>query len=158
MADGDGRAFRRRVAGRKIELTKNGFACFDVVEKNLAGCGGDASLLGGSVSDGGRSGAAVDKEEIATAQVLHEFGHEPRLGGSERAFVIVDPDDVRDLGEHLAEQTVDFVSRHSYTQFYGLSLGGIALKFHRQVKHDLVTAAVSFVGDLGGMRLTWEHG
>lgn len=158
MANGDGGAVAGGVTRGEVELAKNRRASFDVIEENFARCGAHAGALGGIESDSGGGGAAVDEKEIAATQRVHQFGHELRIGGSERAFVIVDADGVRNVGEHLAEQPIDFIGGHSEAQFNGLGFGGAAFELHGKVKHDLIAAPIDFVGDFGGVQLIGQDG
>ena len=158
MADGDGGAVADGVARGEVELAKNCIVRFDVVEENFARCGTHAGAFSGIEGDGGGGGAAVDEEKIAATQRVHQFGHELRIGGGERTFVIVDADSVRNVGEHLAEQLIDFIGGHSEAQFDGLSFGGAAFELHGKVKHDLIAATIDFVGDFGGAQLIGQDG
>jgi len=158
MADGDGGAVAFGVAGGKFELLQNRHGSLDVIEENFARGGADSGALGGVESDSGGGGAAVDEEKIAAVKRVHEFGHELRIGGGERAFVIVDADGVRNARKHLREEAVDFSGSHAEAQFDGFGFCGAALELHGKVKHNLIAATMSLVSDFRGMQLAGQDG
>jgi len=158
MADGDGGAVAFGVAGGEFELLENGLGSFDVIEKNFAESGADSGALGGIEGDGRGGSAAVDEEKIAAAERVHEFRHELGIGGSERAFVIVDADNVRNGREHLREEAIDLGGGHAEAKFDRLGFCGAAFELHGEMEHDLIAAAMGFAGDFRRVQLIGQNG
>ena len=75
MSDGDGEAVAAGVAGGEFELSEDGFARGDVVQKNFARSGAHAVALGGVVGHGPGVGAAVYEEEATLAERRHQSLH-----------------------------------------------------------------------------------
>jgi hypothetical protein len=78
MTDGDGLASLAGVFGGEFELMLNRSHVLHIIQEgNIAIRAWHTSGLRGVIRDGGRSSAAIDKEQTMTAQKRHQFGHQP---------------------------------------------------------------------------------
>lgn len=140
----------------QLDLLANGRDIANIIEKwNVAVERTDVSRLRSLIRNRGGSGATVDEKEIALAKLGHQFGHHARVGGEERALMVVDACRVRDGLEHLGQRTGDFRGRHALAEFPRLG-SFVADGLHRQMKHDLIATATSLLGDVGGMGVVGE--
>ena len=158
MADGDGLSFLASILGRQLQLAANCADLPNIIEEgNVAKRARNLRGLGYVVGDGGGGGTAVDEKEMVIAEKRHEFGHESRVRGGERALMIVDTGDVRHIDQHGVQHRGNFRGRHAGAKLPGLrSLIGEG--FHGEMEHDLVAAAMRFPGNLRGTKMIGKDG
>ena len=158
VADGDGLAFFAGAAERQFELFAHSGYLGDIVQEgNIAEAGAHAVTLRGVKGHGGGGGAAVDVKKIVLTEDGHKLGHERRIGGGLRALMIVYADDAGDVAEKLIDERRNLELGHARMKFLRFGLF-VADGLHREMEHDLITAAMSFLGDFDGVFVIGEHG
>ena len=158
VSDGDGLAFFAGIFGGEIQMVPDGAVFLNIIEeRNVAEGARYAGGLGCVISDRGGGGAAVNEEKIVSAKKRHEPGHEPRIGSGERALMIVDARGVGHAGQHGIQLRRDFSGRHAGAKFLGFA-GFVSERFHGEMEHDLVAAAMSLLGNLRGAGMIGKNG
>ena len=156
VSDGDGLAFFVGIFGGEIQMVPDGAVFLNIIEEgNVAESARYAGGLCCVEGDRGGGGAAVNEEKIVSAEKGHEPGHEARVGSGERALMIVDARGVGHAGQHGIQLRRDFGRRHAGTKFLGFA-GFVGERFHGEMEHDLVAAAMSLLGNLRGAGMIGE--
>ena len=158
MADGNGFVFFARLFEGKLNLAANGGDLLNIIEKrHISESAGHTGGLGAIVGDGSGGGAAVNKEKMVGAEKGHKFGHEARIGSGERTLMIVDTNRRGHAFEHGVQDRRDFRGRHARAKLLGFR-DFVGERFHREMKHDLISAATGLLGNLRGVGMIREDG
>jgi hypothetical protein len=146
-----GLALFASAAQRQFELFADRHHFRHVIEeRDIAEGRGNSKILRRIVSHRSGGGAAVDVKKITVAQHGHQFIHQHGVGGRLGTLMIVDAGGLRNILQKLIDQRRNFGRGHA-----GVKLPRfrrfVRHRLHRQMKHDLESAAMRFPGDVRGV-------